>query len=111
MGNSNSVKFGSINESGKSTRPGYYIKNEKTVIYNGNDINLNEFEFGSFKKLKYGYATTNKYVYYEGKIIPDADSKSFKVLNRKHIMNPTNFVLGCDKYGTYKFGIYSKNKI
>lgn len=88
MGNSNSSSFGKskctsvVQLEGKTVRYGYY-KNNKKVRYDGISLNLSKSEVKSFKKLKYSYAKTNKFVFYKGQIIPDAIPENFQVINRK----------------------------
>ena len=106
MGNNTSVikkKFGSIyKKNNEPVRPGYY-KNKNNIIYQGENINLQPDE-DSFHKLKYGYAKTNKFVYYKGIPINSANPKTFNVINRKNIKSITqipeyiklNSVLGVD---------------
>ena len=96
-------KIGSIYRNDNDPiRPGYY-KNKNKVMYQGEVINLLPGEI-SFDKLKYGYAKSNKQVYYKGKPILAADPKTFIVINRKNIKSITqipeyiklNSVLGVD---------------
>ena len=83
MGNSN-VKFGSINDP-ENSRPGYYV-NGKILKYHTEIIPLIPGEtLSSLKKLKYGYAMTNKRVLYQGKTIENANVNTFKILNIKDV--------------------------
>ena len=100
MGNRPSRPFGSVHQCGPDSRPGYYIS-KKGVYYNGSIIS-GPF---NFKKLLYGYAKNDDNVWYNGKIIPGADPGSFVVLNLTESENGTNYVIGRDKYGFYKFGV------
>ena len=89
-------------------------------MYQGETINLLPDEI-SFDKLKYGYAKSNKQVFYQGKPILGADPKTFIVINRKNIKSITqipeydemnnnsldillklNFVLGVDHLNNKK---------
>lgn len=106
MGNRPSRPFGSVHQCGSDSRPGYYIS-KKGVYYNGNIIS----DPFNFEKLLYGYAKNDNHVWYRGKIIPGADPVSFVVLNRGLSGNNTNYVLGHDRYGFYKFGIFLKNRM
>jgi len=93
-------------------RPGYY-KNKKNVYYSGISLNLSKKEKSSFKKLKYSYAKTNNFVYYKGEIIPEANSKTFIVLNRKNIPDEyknLNSVIGMDFENNFK-RIYQFGKL
>ena len=92
MGNTNStqsikkkcIKFGSINDT-EHSRPGYYA-NGKIIKYHTEQISLlPEENIESFKKLKYGYAITNKRVFYKGKPIKNANPLNFKVFTRENI--------------------------
>ncbi len=86
MGNtpSSNIKFGSINDPTNS-RPGYYA-NGKMLKYHTEEITLLPNEtLGSLKKLKYGYAMTNKRVFYKGKVIDSANVDTFKILNIKDV--------------------------
>ena len=70
----------------------------------GNNIKIIETQKINVDKLKYGYAKSNKQVYYKGKPILAADPKTFIVINRKNIKSITqipeyiklNSVLGVD---------------
>jgi hypothetical protein len=112
MGNTNSKrKFGTITSTDSSTRPGYYISTSK-VVFKGEPLALSPDELSSFKKLKYGYAKNNKNVYYKGIIIPEADSKTFEIVNRPQVKdiapqyNNLNSVLGMDYYQKQKRFFY-----
>jgi len=94
-----------------SIRPGYY-KNSKGIFYDGINLNLSKREHSSFKKLKYSYAKTNKFVFYKGKIVEGADPKTFITINRINMpdeFKSFNSVIGMDfendKKRIYKFGI------
>jgi hypothetical protein len=83
---------------GQPVRHGYY-KNKKDIFYNGFSLKLLKPERSSFKKLKYSYAKTNNFVFYQGEIIPDANSKTFIVINRKNMPEEyknLNSVIGMD---------------
>jgi hypothetical protein len=91
-------------------RDGYY-KNKKGIFYDGQNLNLLKIEKNTFKKLKYSYAKSKNYVFYKGTVIPDADPKTFIVINRKNMPEEFkifNSVIGMDfKNGTrriYQFG-------
>ena len=100
MGNSQSTKFGSVHKPGKDCRPGYYV-NSTGVYYGGNLITNN---ITNFQKLKYGYAKNNVSVFYNGKVIRDADPLTFRTCNRGHSENPTNHAIGIDAHSKYKHG-------
>jgi len=91
-------------------RYGYY-KNSTDVYYNGLPLKLSKREHGSFKKLKYSYAKTRHFVFYEGVKIPGADPKTFVVINRKNMPDrfiSLNSVIGMDNVDNvkriYQFG-------
>jgi hypothetical protein len=91
-------------------RYGYY-KNSKDVYYNGISLKLNKRERRTFKKLKYSYAKTRTFVFYEGVVIPDADPKTFITINRKNMPDEfvaLNSVIGMDflngQRRIYQFG-------
>jgi len=103
--------FGSVNAiDSEFARPGYFIT-AKQVKYQGQPIPLLPTE-GNFKKLNYGYLTSNLRVFYNGKPIPGADPKTFQIISRKEASKTQfaklNAVLGKDvvnnKTRTYKFG-------
>jgi len=92
------------------TRYGYY-ENQKDVFYDGLSLNLSPTEKESFKKLKYSYAKSKNFVFYEGRVIPNADPKTFIVINRKSMpeeFKTLNSVIGMDIYNRekhiYQFG-------
>ena len=101
MGNLNSSEFGKtsiLKVEGQNVRYGYY-KNREKVLYDGVDLNLLKSELPTFKKLKYSYAKTNRHVFYKGQIIPEANPKTFMVLDRKHMPEEyihLNSVIGMD---------------
>jgi len=73
------IKFGSIHDPG-NPRPGYYYnQNTRTLKYHTHEIILLPGE-NVFKKLKYGYAKTNKRVFYKGIHIPGAIPDNFSTL-------------------------------
>ena len=73
------IKFGSIHDPG-NPRPGYYYnQNTRTLKYHTHIIPLLQGE-NVFKKLKYGYAKTNKRVFYKGIHIPGAIPDNFNTL-------------------------------
>jgi hypothetical protein len=91
-------------------RYGYY-KNSTDVYYNGKALNLSKRENGTFKKLKYSYAKTRHFVFYEGVKIPGADPKTFTTINRKNMPDEfvsLNSVIGMDVLNNvkriYQFG-------
>ena len=94
------IKFGSIHDPG-NPRPGYYYnQNTRTLKYHTHEIVLLPGE-NVFKKLKYGYAKTNKRVFYKGIHIPGAVPENFTTLTIpevKKLGNPNlsklNSVLG-----------------
>ena len=106
------IKFGSIHDAG-NPRPGYYYnQNTRILKYHTTEIILLPGE-NVFKKLKYGYAKTNKRVFYKGIHIPGATSENFTTLTIpevKELGNPNlsklNSVLGIEK-GSYN----SKNSV
>jgi len=93
MGNNHSsiknvkeIKFGSINDP-ENSRPGYYT-NGKILKYKSNEIELVPGEnLDFFKKLKYGYALTNKRVFYKGYVIPNLKPDNCKIINRNESGN------------------------
>ena len=90
MGNNISVppkiKFGSINDPINS-RPGYYT-NGKILKYHTNEIILIDNEnIASFKKLKYGYAITNKRVFYKGVYMDKVNPNNFSIINIPDVKN------------------------
>ena len=103
-GNNNTItkkiKFGSIHDPG-NPRPGYYYnQNTRTLKYHTHIIPLLPGE-NVFKKLKYGYAKTNKRVFYKGIHILGAIPDNFSTLTIpevKELGNPNlsklNSVLG-----------------
>ena len=101
MGNSSSVIvpepkkiiFGSVNDD-SHPRAGYY-QYKNTIKYHTKVITLIPGELPeSFKKLKYGYAKTNKRVFYKGVPISGVNPNTFYVINRNNPENNTNSVLG-----------------
>ena len=73
------IKFGSIHDPG-NPRPGYYYnQNTRTLKYHTHEIILLPGE-NIFKKLKYGYAKTNKRVFYKGIHIPGVIPDNFSTL-------------------------------
>lgn len=113
MGNKTSKpSFGSVHDP-ESARPGYY-KNGKVLKYHTREIILDPNEtLDSFKKLNYGYALTNKRVFFRGTPLQKANSNNFKILNIKDVpslndpeLTKLNAVLG--KSGN---NIYLKGKL
>lgn len=94
------IKFGSIHDA-ENPRPGYYYnQNTRILKYHTFNIVLLPGE-NVFKKLKYGYAKTNKRVFYKGIHIPGAVPENFTTLTIpevKELGNPNlsklNSVLG-----------------
>ena len=122
MGNNNSIlkpdvkKFGSINDP-NNKRPGWYC-NGKIIKYQTNQIQLVPGEdIGSFKKLKYGYAITNKRAFYKGESIIGVNPSHFGIINRQDVNQLNNpelvkldSVLGIETFGN-KRKIYHKGKL
>ena len=121
MGNKNSIEkvnFGSIHpKENEKPRPGYYFKKTKRM-YKGNDIQLVPDE-DSFKKLKYGYAKSNKRVFYKGLEIPGANPSTFSIISRPNVNNiiekseqlvKLNSVLGMD-FDCNKKRLYYKGTV
>ena len=122
MGNNNSIlkpdvkKFGSINDP-NNKRPGWYC-NGKIIKYQTNQIQLIPGEtIESFKKLKYGYAITNKRAFYKGEQILKVNPAQFGIINRQdvHQLNNKEFtklnsVLGIETIGNQR-KIYYKGKL
>jgi len=113
MGNESSKpSFGSVNNP-ESARPGYY-KNGKMLKYHTQQIILEPGEtLESFKKLNYGYALTNKRIFFRGVPLEKANPNTFKILNIKDVpslndpeLTKLNAVLG--KSGN---NIYYKGKM
>ena len=79
------IKFGSIKDPNNS-RPGYYT-NGKIIKYHTDELEMIPGEnVESFKKLKYGYATTNKRVFYKGKPVSGiVNPANFRIINRNQI--------------------------
>ena len=87
------IIFGSVNDD-SHPRAGYY-HNKNTIKYHTIPIILIPGESSdSFKKLKYGYAKTNKRVFYKGVPISGVNPNTFYVINRNNPENNTNSVLG-----------------
>ena len=108
--NTNIIKFGSINDP-QNSRPGYY-SNGKIIKYHTDVIDLIPGEtINSFTKLKYGYAVTNKRVFYKGVPIKNASPDNFKIINRENVKDPElsklNSVLGIENDKK----IYHKGKL
>jgi hypothetical protein len=111
-----SIKFGSINDPDNS-RPGYY-NNGKILKYHTDEIPLVAGEnIESFKKLRYGYAITNKRAFYKGEPILNVNPSHFGILQREevHKLNNSSFsklnsVLGIESIGKYK-NVYYKGKL
>ena len=90
MGNtasSNKIqKFGTLNpQDGQRGRPGYYCNSSK-FYYNGQPIDKLPCEC-KLTKLGYGYAKTDARVFFGGIVIPNANSQTFSVTNRKNKQN------------------------
>ena len=114
MGNTPSINlnFGSVSGKNGKFRPGYYFGNGK-VIYKGKEIIKLENET-DFQKMKYGYLKSNKRVFYNGNVIPFANSSTFSVLTRNNVKTLSKFpeknedfqklnsVLGMDFIGNKK---------
>ena len=104
------IKFGSVNNP-EHSRPGYY-SNGKIIKYHTNTINLLPGEnVGSFKKLGYGYAITNKNVYYKGARILNVNPDNFRVINRNQVsslgiphVTKLNSVIGVSNNNIYHKG-------
>ena len=80
------IIFGSVNDD-SHPRAGYY-HNKNTIKYHTIPIILIPGESSdSFKKLKYGYAKTNKRVFYKGIVIPGANPNTFYVVNRENVLS------------------------
>jgi hypothetical protein len=101
--------FGSVNPSeGGKGRPGYFITKE-CVKYQGVVIPAIQGE-NTFEKLNYGYAKSNLRVFYKGKVVFDADPKTFTIVqrNKEKKFSTLNCVLGRDvkngKIRWYQFG-------
>jgi hypothetical protein len=103
MGNSqssdNKIKFGSVNDP-ENSRPGYYA-NGKMIKYHTEKIELLPDELvSSFKKLKYGYAITNKRVFYKGEPLKNVNPNKFEIINRENVSIPElkklNSVIGIE---------------
>ena len=99
MGNSQSspetkkIIFGSVNDD-SHPRAGYY-HNKNIIKYHTTQIKMIPGELPeSFEKLKYGYAKTNKRVFYKGVPISGVNPITFYVINRNNPENNTNSVLG-----------------
>ena len=121
MGNTNSAqvkakKFGSINDPDNS-RPGYY-NNGKMIKYHTTEISLIPGEdINSFKKLRYGYAITNKRAFYKGTPMLGVNPSHFGLLNRDQVpslndpnLTKLNSVIGVESLGNKK-NIYYKGKL
>jgi hypothetical protein len=118
MGNDNSTpNFGSVYpKENEKPRPGYYFNNI-VKMYHGSPIEVLPEE-NSFKKLKYGYAKSNKRVFYKGVPIQDTLPNTFSIISRanvKNIINDSdqlvklNAVLGLD-YSCNKKRLYYRGK-
>ena len=80
------IIFGSVNDD-SHPRAGYY-HNKNIIKYHTEQIILIPGESSnSFKKLKYGYAKTNKRVFYKGLVIPEANPNTFYVINRENVLS------------------------
>jgi hypothetical protein len=110
------IKFGSIHDPG-NPRPGYYYnQNTRTLKYHTHEIILLPGE-NVFKKLKYGYAKTNKRVFYKGIHIPGAVPENFSTLTIPEVkelgnpaltkLNSVLGILGNNSYNSY----YYKGKL
>ena len=113
------IKFGSVNDPG-NPRPGYYYnQNTRTLKYHTHLIPLLPGE-NVFKKLKYGYAKTNKRVFYKGIHIPGAVPDNFSTLTIPEVkelgipnLSKLNSVLGILDNNSYnsKYSYYYKGKL
>jgi len=112
-------KYGSVNNP-EIPRDGYYYNQSKNIIkYRGIDIPILPGET-EFKKLKYGYAKTNKRVFYQGQLIPNANPLTFDVVTRDSLklmsklnevdLTRLNSVLGMDKYNN-RTRLYHKGNL
>lgn len=81
--NENVLKFGSIYNTDGKTRPGYYFSKNK-IIYKGQEIPILINE-SCFQKLKFGYAKSNKRVFYNGKVLLMANPSTFSVIMRNNV--------------------------
>jgi hypothetical protein len=118
MGNKNTVpNFGSVYpKENEKPRPGYYFNNV-AKMYHGLPIEVLPDE-NSFKKLKYGYAKSNKRVFYKGVPIQDTFPDTFSIISRANVKNiidgseqlvKLNSVLGMD-YSSNKKRLYYRGK-
>ncbi len=71
-----------------------FIKVDDKIYYEG--VILEAADAFSFEEIGYGYAKDVKYVFFNGKVIPGADSKTFKYNDIKYTFS--------DKNNTYKAG-------
>ena len=111
------IKFGSIHDPG-NPRPGYYYnQNTRILKYHTHEIVLLPGE-NIFKKLKYGYAKTNKRVFYKGIHLTSANQNNFETMNipeiKKlgiHSLSKYNSVLGVEKVDGTITKVYYKGKL
>jgi len=122
MGNNNSrpvktIKFGSVNDP-ENGRPGWYF-NGKIIKYHTQEIPLVAGEdINSFKKLKYGYAITNKRAFYKGEQMIGVNPSNFGILTREQVpslndnnLTKLNSVLGVESAGNKRKIYYKGNLI
>ena len=110
-------KFGSIYDP-SNPRPGYYYnKNTRVLKYKIHNIILLQGEY-NFVKLKYGYAKTNKRVFYKGIHLTSANQNNFETMNipeiKKlgiHSLSKYNSVLGVEKVDGTITKVYYKGKL
>ena len=121
MGNNpssyNKIKFGSINDP-KNSRPGYYANGKILKYHTSEIILLLDENLESFKKLKYGYAITNKRVFYKGIPINNINPANFDIINIKNVkvlndiqLVKLNSVLGIEITLQDKKNIYHKGHL
>ena len=111
------IKFGSISDP-LNPRPGYYYnKNTRVLKYKIHDIPFLQGET-NFTKLKYGYAKTNKRVFYKGVHIISANPNNFQTMNIPEVkklniplLSRYNSVLGVEISNDKINKIYYKGKL
>ena len=109
--------FGKIHpKDNEKARPGYYF-NTTSKLYQGTPIEVLPDEH-AFKKLKYGYAKSNKRVFYKGVPIQGAFPNTFSIISRPNVRNiiddseqliKLNSVLGMD-FNCNKKRLYYRGK-